>query len=130
MTKLNNMVQNDYTTLFYYASSVLKQSLQSIRDMFPFYETCLMDNPGSGDEDSILEVRLDKEEATLSCTLDNEKKCIQSYLFPDDSNSLMNYINFLNDRYVYDYLKSRWVLSSCYVSVKRTKFITCFILYC
>ncbi len=129
MTKVSNLVKNEYIILIDYAVSVLKQSIQSIRDMFPFKEIHIMDNPGSNDNESILEVRFDKEEVTLSCSLDAEKRCKSAYLFPDDSGSLMNYINFLNETYVYDYLKSRWVLASCYVSVKRTKFITCFIFY-
>lgn len=130
MAELNNLIQKDYFLLTDYAGSVLQQSLQSIREKFPFHEISLFDNPSNGAENSIMEIRFDKEHATLSCSFDADKRCNMAYLFPDDTELLPYFIQYFNEKYTYDYLKSRWVLGDCFLSVKYNKFVTCFMFYC
>lgn len=110
--------QNHFSNLINYASSVLKLSEQEIRDKFSDAPICLMEYIEKSVHENIIEIRFDKEYATLSCSFDINNKCDYAFLFIDNSDDIDLCINYFNDTYDYNYMRSGWILPNCYLAIK------------
>lgn len=67
------------------------------------------------------EIRLHDEGATLCSIFEDDELCHSTYLFFDSLEFAQEYIRYLNKNYLYDFLKSSWILPDNHVSICRTK---------
>lgn len=121
--------QNYISNLISNASDVLNYSLTEIKKKYSEMPICLMEYIEKGIHENIFEIRFDDENATLSCGFDDNKQCNICYLFFDDIEVIDEYITYLNDRHDYDFMRSSWILSNCYMKIKITKDDRFFIFY-
>ena len=121
--------QNHILNLISNASDVLNYSLTEIRKKYSEMPICLMEYIEKGIQENIFEIRFDDENATLSCGFDDNNLCNICYLFFDDNEVIDEYITYLNDRHDYDFMRSSWILSKCYMKIKITKDDRFFIFY-
>lgn len=121
MTTLETRSGQYYTELVEHASSVLKLSLSQIKEKYIEYPLCLMNYIEKGIHEKSIEVRFDKEEVTLTCTFNNEGSCDSTFLFPDDDRIIEEIVSYLTDNYDYSFVKSRFMLSNCFLTVKELK---------
>ena len=75
------MNESNYLELTNYAISVLNLTYQEIRSKFSDYPVCFIEFSEKMNSGDIVEIRLDKEKTTLTCTFDKQKRCNYSYLF-------------------------------------------------
>ncbi len=111
------------------ATSVLNTSFRDIKYTFPDNPLKHIENPKSMEAENVMEVRFNAEKVTLSCTFDDLEICNAAYLFFDEHNDVINYIEYLKVNYIYDYLGYCWKINQCYMSIKRIDGITCFMFY-
>jgi hypothetical protein len=115
--------------LISYASSILGLSYLQVKKRYDDYPICLMYYMEKNTKEDLIEVRFDQEQATLSCVFDKDSTCKSSYLFLDNTESLTEYIEYLNSIYKYDYLECQWRLPGCWLTLKRTDDDVCLFLY-
>lgn len=77
-------------------------------------------------DENIIEIRLEKEQATLTCTFDDDNKCVCTFLFPDYA-EITHYVDYFNRQYQYDFIKGGWILPNCYLAINKIQQDTCFI---
>lgn len=116
-------------TLITEACNILNCSLSEVRLKYSDYPTCLMEYIEKGIRDNIVEIRFDNENSTLSCGFDEKNQCDICYLFFDDIEVIEDYITYLNDKHDYDFMRSSWILSNCYMKINITKDDRFFIFY-
>ena len=119
-----------YSELIKHAGSILKLSHVNIENKYVDYPICIMKHIEKGVRQDIIEIRFDEQEATLSVTFDNENICNFVLLFADKIEDIDPIIIYLNNKYDYDYLKSHWLLSNCYMKVKESEEGIIFVFYC
>lgn len=112
-----------------YASSTLGLSFLQVKKKYNDYPICLMYYMEKNTKEDLIEVRLDQEQATLSCVFDKDSTCKSSYLFLDNTESLTECIEHLNSIYKYDYLECQWRLPGCWLTLKKTDSDMCLYLY-
>lgn len=109
---------SNISNLIDHAKSVLGLSEEDIRNRFSDTPICLMEYIEKGVHENIIEIRFDKEYATLSCSFDINNKCDYAFLFIDNSDDIDPCINYFNNTYDYDYMRSGWILPNCYLAIK------------
>lgn len=102
------------------ASSVLELSYPVVRSKYANMPICFLEYIENGKTDNIIEVRFDETGTTLSCSFNEGNMCDASFLFWDNIDEITDLVHYLNDCYEYDFIKSRWILPSCYLSIKIT----------
>lgn len=111
----------DYTDLIGHISSMFKLPILQIKQKYADYPICLMEYFEKEVYEESIEIRFDKEEVTLTCIFNDNKECILVFLFPDEEQFIEDMVSYLSSNYGYSYLKSRFILDSCFVKVKEPK---------
>lgn len=104
--------------LIEHIKSALTLSEKQIRENFAEYPICLMDYIEKEVNEKSIEIRFDKEEATLTCIFDDEGVCNQVFLFPDKNEMVEKLITHFEKAYNYDYIRNRWIGSDFSIRVK------------
>ncbi len=112
---------NKYELLIEEASNTLGLSYQQLKDKYKDYPICLMEYIEGIIYERVIEVRFDKEEATMSISFDKEDICDASFLFYDNLKDEDSFIEYLNKDTDYDFKRSSWVMADCYLKVKPPK---------
>lgn len=104
--------------LIEHIKSALNLSEKQIREKFSEYPVCLMDYIEKEVNEKSIEIRFDKEEATLTCIFDDEGVCNQVFLFPDKNEVIEELISRFEKVYKYDYIRNKWIASDFSIRVK------------
>lgn len=104
--------------LIEHIKSVLNLSEKQIREKFAEYPVCLMEYIDQEVNEKSIEVRFDKEEATLTCIFDDEGVCSQVFLFSDKIEMLEELITLFEKFYTYDCIRNKWIASDYSIRVK------------
>lgn len=123
------MNETNYLELTNCAISVLNLTKDEIRHKFPDHPVCFIEFSQKMNSENLIEIRFDKEKNTLTCTFDEEMKCNSSYLFIDEEVEIKSYVEYLKNKFFYDYLGSRWMIYNYVMSVKKIDGIICFMFY-
>jgi len=115
--------------LISYAGSTLKQTLPVIKNKFRDFPICLLDYTENEKKENLIEIRFDSEQATLSCMLNEDSTCNNSFLFFDQTEHLNECINYLRTVYEYDYISCRWELPVSYLSLEKAGRDICLFFY-
>ncbi len=99
------------------ASSVLRHSLLMIPKLFPDKEICTFDYHHNESDNKLVEIRLDT--ATLTCFLNKNSICDSSFLFLDNTNDLIHYIDYFNRTFVFDHSHQTWLMKKSYICVRK-----------
>lgn len=110
-----------------YAGSTLRFTRTELKTKFKNFPVCIMDYVENGVQEEFLEVRFDKEQATLSCMFNKDSKCNISFLYFDDSDCLDDYTSYLSSEYKYNYPECRWILPNCRLSLGKTENDICMV---
>jgi len=113
--------QQQYIDIIGHASSMLNLSLFQIKEKYSDYPMCLMEYIEKETHEEGIEIRFDKEKVTITCIGNNNKECISVFLFPDDNGFIDDIVGYSKSNYDYSYLKSRFILNSCFMKVKESK---------
>lgn len=118
MTNTNESPSAYFTHLISYSSVVLGCMRETIGQIFPEKEYCLITyyNGKNEETERVLEIGLNG--ATLACWLDEDNKCYLSFLFVESLDDMELYIDVCNRLYRYDYVGHKWSLPKCYMGIK------------
>ncbi|MDR2917103.1 MAG: hypothetical protein LBV74_20105 [Tannerella sp.] len=130
MVKQDYIYQEVIYDLINYAGSTLRLTKTELRAKFSEFPICVMDYIEEGVKEDVIEIRFDKEQATLSCIFDKNLRCNYAFLFFDDQTRLDDYVNQLNSMYKYDYVECQWRLPDCHLSLKRLGNDICMVFSC
>lgn len=119
-----------FSTLITHAGSVLRLTDQQIKEKFSSYLVCVIDYYEREETEYAIEIRSDNEQATITCLFDNNQRCDSAFIFPDHLCPLIDYVNYFNSLYEYDYIGCRWILSIGYLYMKKSKDGICFMVSC
>lgn len=111
----------NYSEVIETACSILGLPFSTIKEKYAEMPICISQYIDNNEKDNIIEVRFDDAEITLSCSFNKENFCDASFLFFDDTNKIEHVVSYLNNRFRYDYIKSRWILPKCYLLIKPSK---------
>lgn len=114
---MNNNKTN-YTDLIKSANSLLNLSLQKIKEDYRSFPICLIEYQEKDIHRKSIEIRLDKDDLTITCLFDSDDICRWVYLFTDKKETTESIISFLKDSYTFDYNKNRWIIPRSYVRIK------------
>lgn len=100
-------------------SSVLNLSLSEIMDLYSKSVFCIKDCFSEDIRQKCIEVQLNKEELTLTCLLDCDEHCSSAFIFIEDEEVFDEFVAYATDTYDYSFVRSRFVLSDCFLQVKE-----------
>lgn len=132
MEKKKISVTKSYADLLEQTLSALHLSYTEIRKRYRNYPLSLSNHIENGIEDKYIEIRFDKDEATITCTFDAVDKCDFAYIFVDRNEISEELTLYLKENYDYDYIKNRWQIRGYYVEVKKNDQLArsvCFMFY-
>lgn len=115
------MTVDNFAELIGYACSAKHIAHTDIKSQFADFTVCLMEYIEKGVHEKVVEIRFDNHKATLSATFDKNDICDFAILYPDQIEDIDQVLLHLSEKYDYDFLKSSWILSNCYMSIKETK---------
>ncbi len=130
MVKQDYIYQDVIRDLMDYAGSTLRLTKKELKANFLEFPICVMDYIEKGVKEDVVEIRFDKEKATLSCVFDENLKCNYVFLFFDNQACLGDYINYLNSICKYDYVECQWALPDYHLSLKRLENDICMVFSC
>lgn len=110
-----------YSKIIEQASSVLKLSISQIKEKYTDYPLYLIDYIEKDIQEKSIEIRFSKEGITLTCTFDKDGNCDESFLFPDDTQLVEDFVSYLTDHHDYSFMRSRFMLGNCYLKIKELK---------
>lgn len=113
---------DDFSCLLQQIGSLMNLTLPEIKHMYETYPHCISDYHEKGVTEKSIEIRFDTEEVTVTCTFNPEGNCNMVYLFSDKRQTIENLINYLKNRYEYDFIKNRWTASGYYACIKKTSY--------
>lgn len=121
-------MNEDFKNLIQHSTSMLDLSSSELKQRYAAYALCLMNYIEKETSENLIEIRFDKEKATVSCLLDEEGKCIDTFLFLDNTCDEDALIDYLVEAFDYNFKKGCWIASECYIKTKETEDCTYF--YC
>lgn len=111
-----------FSDLLNLAQSTLNLNQEEIKEKFVEYRICVetfIEN--QHEEKSIKITKQDNSKISLCCYfLDNDKSNL-CFLFLKELTDINDYVDFLNNNYDYDFIRSGWILSNCHISIKGNK---------
>lgn len=116
MQKLNT--DSKYELLIEEASNTLGLSYQELKEKYKDYPHCLMEYLEKEVHEYVIEVHLEKEEATISISFNKEHICDASFMFFDSVTDEDSFIEYLNGYTNYDFKHSCWIMANYYLRVK------------
>ncbi|WP_128331067.1 hypothetical protein [Apibacter sp. HY039] len=111
-----------------FALKLLHCKQKRLERIFSGSSTCLIQFLDKNQTDKILEVELKQANLTISCHINNKKRCSALFLFPDAS-ELVNYASYFNTHYAYDFQKKYWILPNGYICIHKGTYSQGFYLY-
>lgn len=119
-TKLTQPISNLFKDLIQFSSSILDLTHEEVITLYSMYPIC----SGKFIENVIsrkyLDIRLSKEEITLTCSFNQDNKCEFAFFYGDE-NITLKFVDYLLDYYEYDFVESRWLLSDCFLKITESK---------
>lgn len=115
------MTVENFKELIDYTCTAIRLPHKDIQFRFANFSVCLMEYFNKDVHDKVVEVYFDNYKATLSATFDKNDICDYAILYPDLIDDIDQLLLFLSEKYDYDFLKSSWILSNCYMSIKEDK---------
>jgi len=113
--------QKQYIDIIGHASSMLNLSLFQIKEKYSDYPMCLMEYIEKEEHEEGIEIRFNNDKVTMTCIGNDKKECISVYLFPDNNGFIDDIVGYSKSNYDYSYLKSRFILDSCFMKLKESK---------
>lgn len=120
---------NKYELLTEEACSVLGLPYEELKDKYKDYPICLMEYIEGSIYERVIEVRFDKEEATISISFNKNNICDASFMFFDNLKDEDSFIEYLNVDREYDFERSSWIMPDCNLKVKPSKYEMVFYYY-
>lgn len=124
--------ENNFKKLIEEASNVLGLSQEFLRDKYKGSPICLLDYFEKEVNMKSIEIRFDNEKTTLTCYFGDDGKCSSAYLFPDQNEYMVKFVDFLTENHDYSFLKSRFMLDNCYLKIQEIEELrnnTCLMFY-
>lgn len=107
------------------AASALRLSREEIIHQHESHPVALSDRTQNGIKQHCVEVRFENLHADLMCLFDEKMQCYSTFIFFDEGCSIESYVDFLNQNYSYNYLKSWWTMPGCNVAARKMKGEVC-----
>lgn len=110
-----------YVELIKYVSSTLSLSLTQIQNQYSKHHLCIIDSIAKDIHQKSIEIRLSKEEITLTCFFDSREDCVSTFLFPDDIKLIDDFVGYLTEYHDYSFVQSRFSLDNCFLEVQSIR---------
>jgi hypothetical protein len=120
---------NKFETLIGNAKSMLNYSFEGLKRKYLSYPISITVHVENRVLGKAIEVRFDKQEATISIDFDQKDKCNATYLFFDTESNEDSFIEYLAESYDFDFRKNCWLLYDCYLKIREFKDCTFFCFY-
>lgn len=101
-----------------YVSSTLILSLAQIQIQYSEHSLYVMDYIVKDIPQKCLEIRLNKEEITLTCFFNYKENCISTFLFPDDIKFIDDFVDHLIECSDSEFIKNIFSSDNCFLEVQ------------
>jgi len=122
MQNNKNILKDSFTRLIQETQVLLDMPSQEFKNKYNGLIECI--DKGTGK--NTIEIRLNKEEITISCLTNERKQCTDIYFFFDKIEDEDAFIDYLVDYFDYSFKNGTWLLTDCLVRTKEIKDITSF----
>ena len=118
--------QTNFDYLLQIATSCFGKSDKDIETLYKEYPRCKIEYINNELSEHIIEIRLNKYDATITFYLSQEYMCTSSYLFFDNQSDDSLFIRFLASKIRDQNLNDNWMLWISRLKIKQTKDSVCF----
>lgn len=103
--------------------SILDMETEEIKAGFSDYPVCITEFIENGITEKSVEIRFDKEKATVTCLFDNRGKCDFCLLFLNamETEAMSDYLDYMNDNYKYNFVLNKWRVGDSYAQIQMNK---------
>ncbi len=123
------MNKDNFVVLIDHAASTFRLSFQETKSKFSNRPFCIIFLVEKEKKDPVIEVRFDKEMATISYFFDEQHECDMITLFFDAQEDEDLFIEYLNEISEYDYRKKCWETSQFWVRLETRDDNNAFLFY-
>ncbi len=123
------MNNDNFVVLIDHVSSTFRLSFPETKNKFSTFPLCLIYYIENNENEPMIEVRFDKEKATITCFFDDQNKCDMVSLCFDTVEDEDLFIKYLNEIAEYNYRKKYWQASQFWVRLDVTDGCNVFIFY-
>ena len=115
----NTLGINNYANLIQQISNLLNLTFTNIKNKYITYPQCLIEYFEKDITEKSMEIRLDREEVTVTTVFNTEGRCNSVYLFPDKSKIVEELISYLNETYDYNFITNKWIAADFNIRIRE-----------
>ncbi len=113
--------ENNFEELINFAQIILELNVEEIKNKFSGYTIYIQTFIEKEKNEEIMEIMLENRVSLLCYFINGKTTCNKIHLLQDKSININLYLNYLNDKYDYDFLRSGWLLKNCHIALRKNK---------